>query len=294
MIGGPVTAAPTMIMFWTIFRKKVFLLYMFVCIAGTIIISYAFQFLVFVPNVDAGNPLLRDVRSVSGGRSAVINKQNRHVRIVMEPGGKGIIATCKDELGGQGGIVFDSGFERFLNGSAERYDNQKYISNIAEWLEENSSSPDSNSILIYDTFTRNGLDKEAFSREALALLKGKGYRVRVTDRRETPQVSEEALGQYSQLWVLLGESGPGGYFSEAELQAISRFTGDGRSMLIVAGKRRDGANELAAANQLSSGFGVTFSGFVENKEELPVSVASQFLGRSSEVLGRILKLVHKA
>ena len=294
MIGGPVTAMPTMIMFWTIFRKKVFFLYMFICIAGTIIISYAFQFLVFVPNVDVGNPLLRDVRSISGGSSAVIDKQNRHVRVVMEPGGKSMIATYNNDLEGQGGIVFDSGFERFLNGSADRYDNQKYITNVAEWLEENSSSPDKNSILIYDTFTRSGLDKETFSRNALAALEGKGLRVRITDRRETPEVNEQALRRYSQLWVLLGESGSGRYFSGAELQAISRFTGDGRSMLIVAGKHRDGANDLAAANQLSSGYGVTFSGFVENKDELPVSTASQFLNRASEALGRILKLVHKA
>ncbi len=43
LIGGPVTAVPTMIMLWSIFKKKVFFLYMFICIAGTIMLAYSFQ-----------------------------------------------------------------------------------------------------------------------------------------------------------------------------------------------------------------------------------------------------------
>jgi uncharacterized membrane protein YraQ (UPF0718 family) len=57
LIGGPVTAVPTMIMFWTIFRKRVFFLYMSICLVGTLLIAFAFQFLVFVPFTDMGNPL---------------------------------------------------------------------------------------------------------------------------------------------------------------------------------------------------------------------------------------------
>ena len=294
MIGGPVTAMPTMIMFWTIFKKRVFFLYMFVCIVGTIIIAYAFQFLVFVPYVDTGNPLLKNVRSVSGGSSSIINKQNKHVRIVMDPGGKNIIATYNNDLEGQGGIVFDSGFERFLNDSSDKYDNLQYINNIATWLEENNNSSVKKSILIYDTFYKSGLDKNAFSKNVLALLKKNGFEVRITDRHETPEVRERLLGGYSQLWIFFGEADSGRYLSDAELETISRFTGDGKSMLIVGGKHQDGTNDLTAANQLSSRYGVIFSGFVENKEELPATTASYFLNRMSGTLGRILKFVHKA
>ncbi|GBE06825.1 hypothetical protein BMS3Abin10_02482 [bacterium BMS3Abin10] len=74
LIGGPVTAIPTMTMLWAIFRKKVFFLYMFISIAGTIILAYSFQFLVFVPYVDTDNPLLTGVRSLSGGNAAIITK----------------------------------------------------------------------------------------------------------------------------------------------------------------------------------------------------------------------------
>jgi uncharacterized membrane protein YraQ (UPF0718 family) len=294
MIGGPVTAMPTMIMFWTIFKKRVFFLYMFLCIVGTIIIAYAFQFLVFVPYVDTGNPLLKNVRSISGGSSSIINKQNKDVHIVMDPGGKNIIATYNNDLERQGGIVFDSGFERFLNSSADKYDNRQYINNIATWLEENNNSSVKRSILIYDTFYKSGLDKNTFSKNVLVLLKKKGFKVRITDRHETPEVSERLLGGYGQLWIFFEESDSGRYLSDAELETILRFTGDGKSMLIVAGNPRDGTNDLSAANQLSSRYGVIFSGFVENKEKLPASTASYFLNRMSATLGRILKFVHKA
>ncbi|HAM49450.1 MAG TPA: permease [Nitrospiraceae bacterium] len=294
MIGGPVTAIPTMVMFWTVFKKRVFFLYMFVCVVGTILISYTFQFLVFVPDVDTGNPLLRDVKSVSGGASSVINKQNKQVRIVMDPGGKAIIATYTNDLEGQGGIVFDSSFARFLNGSADMYDNRMYITNVAGWLEENSDAPEKKSILIYDTFLKSGVDKSSLSRNAVASLESKGFRVTITDRQETPEVSERLLRGYRQLWIFFGESGSGQHLSDAELQSISKFTADGKSMLIVAGKQLDGTGDFFAANQLSSRYGVLFSGYVENKKELPGSTASYFFTRASGTLGRILKFVHKA
>ncbi len=294
LIGGPVTAIPTMVMFWSIFKKRVFFLYMFVCIVGTILVSYAFQVLVFVPNVDVGNPLLRGVGSISGGGTSVISKQDQHVRIVMDPDGKGMIATYDNNIEGQGGIVFDSGFERYLNGHSERYDNLKYISNIAGWLEENSNSPVKNNILIYDTFSGSGASKENFSMNALAVLEGKGFRVRITDRRETQEISDGTLKQYSQLWVLSGESCQGRCFSASELKAIARFTAGGRSMLIAAGKQRDDANNQSIANQVSAAYGVRFSGSVEHAEELPATTSPYFLNRTSGILGRILKLVHKA
>jgi len=293
LIGGPVTAIPTMVMFWTIFRKRVFFLYLFVCLVGTIIIAYAFQLLVFVPNVDTGNPLLSDVKSVSGGSSSIINKQNKQVRIVMDPGEKSVIATYTNDMEGQGNIVFDAGFGRFLNGSADKYDNRKYIKNIAEWLEQQSESSEKKSILIYDTFFKAGVGKASLSRSSFASLEEKGFRVTITDRQETPELSDRLLGKYSQLWIFFGESSSGPYLSVAELETVSRFIGNGKGMLIVAGKQRDADADLSAANQLSSRYGVVFSGFTENKEEVPASTAAYFLHRASGTLERILKFVHK-
>ena len=293
MIAGPVTAMPTMVMFWTIFRKKAFFLYMFVCLAGTIIISYAFQFLVFVPHADTGNALLKNVGSLSGGSSSVILKQGNHVRIVMDPDGKGLIATYNNALEGQGGIVFDAGFERYLKATADKYDNRQYIRNVAEWLEQNNSST-ARTVLIYDISGNVGLDRNLFGNNVASVLEEQGFKVRITDRQETTVVSERLLREFSQVWFFFGDSGPGDLFSKVELTDISRFTGEGRSMLIVAGKQRDGDNSLIVANQVSSRYGVTYSGFVDHKEELPAGTASYILNRGSAVIGRILKLVHKA
>lgn len=294
MIGGPVTAMPAMIMFWAVFKKRVFFLYMAVCIAGTVIIAYAFQFLVFVPYADIGNPLLRHVSSLSGENSSVIEKQDKHVRVVMDPDGKAMIATYTNDIEGHGGIVFDSGHGRLLNESADKFDNREYISNIADWLEKNNTSPESRRIFIYNLFDKTGPDKNSFSADALAMLQKKGFAVTITDRQETPEVSEALLGEYSQIWLFFSVSGPTPYFSDPELETISRFIDEGKSMLIVAGIQKDSSGDMSAANQVSSRYGVVFSGSVTHDEELQAAPGSYFLTKASGILGRILKFVNKA
>lgn len=43
LIGGPVTAIPVMAVFFTMFKKRVILYYLFVCISGTMIVSLVYQ-----------------------------------------------------------------------------------------------------------------------------------------------------------------------------------------------------------------------------------------------------------
>ena len=292
LIGGPVTALPTMIMFWTIFKKRVFFLYMLVCLAGTIMIAYGFQQFVFTPYVDTGNPILNGVRSISGGSSAVIAKanNNRQVRVVMDPGGKGIIATYTNSVEGQGGIVFDSGSERFIGSSADRYDNRRYVRNIAAWLEENNVSASGENILIYDAADVDGEARNVVSQSTVKSLENSdGFNVKLTDRKLYPEITQALLEQYSQLWVIFGESGPGNRLSDSELEIISGFSDEGKSILIVAGKHQAGMNDLSAANSLASRFGVTFEGFVENRDELQVSSSFHVLNRMSEGLERFYR-----
>jgi uncharacterized protein len=281
-------------MFWTIFKKRVFFLYMFICLAGTLLISYTFQYLVFVPYADMGNPLLKNVASLSGGESPIITKKDPHVRVVLDPDGKAIIATYTNDLEGQGAIVFDAGSEKFLRGKTEGLDNQQYVGNVASWLEENNTSQAKADILIYETLADNVQDGSAFSSGAVTLLQRKGFKVRVTDRRETPELSEDLLRQYSQLWVFPGGSGPGEKLRASELEAISRFHADGKGMLILAGKDQGSSGEMLPVNQISGGYGVYFSGLVRNARELHTSTASYFFNRTAAVIGRILKIVHKA
>jgi len=289
LIGGPVTALPTMIMFWTIFKKRVFFLYMLVCIAGTIMIAYGFQHFVFTPYVDTGNPVLKGVRSVSGGPSAVITKahNDRHVRIVMDPGGKGMIATYTNSVDGQGGVVFDSGSERFLGRSADRYDNIRYMRNVAAWLEEYNVSESTKRILIYDTGSGQGFSH----RNAESLENSGSFKVKLTDRKVNPEITQALLEQYSQLWVMFAESGPDNSLSDSELDTITRFSDEGKSILIVSGTHRDGINDLTAANSLASRFGVRFEGHVKNSDEIQVSSSFHALSGISEGLERFYRAI---
>jgi len=43
LIGGPVTAIPVMAVFLTMFKKRVFFYYLFICISGTMIVSLVYQ-----------------------------------------------------------------------------------------------------------------------------------------------------------------------------------------------------------------------------------------------------------
>lgn len=43
LIGGPVTAIPVMAVFFTMFKKRVFFYYLFVCVSGTMIVSLIYQ-----------------------------------------------------------------------------------------------------------------------------------------------------------------------------------------------------------------------------------------------------------
>jgi hypothetical protein len=289
MIGGPVTAVPTMVMFWTIFKKRVFMLYMAICIVGTIAISFVFQGLVFVTGVDSGNPLLKGVASVSGGSSYALRKESQDVRIVMDPGGKNIVATYRNDLDGSGGIVFDAVPARFRAADAGRYGNRRYAANIAGWLDQNSISPVQGKILVYDLSAATG----PLHADILTTLRQKGFTVEETGRVKSPEIAASLLQGYNQLWLFFGDNvrEP---LTDRELATVAGFVGDGKSMLVVPGSYRPGAEAPAAVNRLTSRFGVLVAGHAENRNEIQTTVASQLFHRASELLGRLLKLVHKA
>jgi uncharacterized membrane protein YraQ (UPF0718 family) len=45
LVGGPVTAIPAMAVFLSLFKKRVFMLYITLCVTGTLIVSYLYEFL---------------------------------------------------------------------------------------------------------------------------------------------------------------------------------------------------------------------------------------------------------
>jgi len=285
MIGGPVTAMPTMVMFWTIFKKRVFVLYMFVCLAGTLLITYGMQALFFVPGVDTGNALLKGVGSLSGGNSAVISKSGEDVRVVMDPAGKPLIATYSKNLGTEGAVVFDAGLSRFVSGNTGRHDNEKYIRNISGWLEENSSTKQKGSILAYDLSAgHNGISGENLK----TIAASDDRKFSFTDRKDTPLISEALLEKHSQVWLFFGE---GKTLAESEIKALASYSKLGGALLIASGEQSPHFDDL---NRISSGYGVKFHDSAKQGEEIPVAVASPLLYKAAEFIGRALKLTHKA
>ena len=297
LIGGPVTAMPTMIMFWAVFKKRVFALYMFICVVGTIIIAYSFQALIFTPYVDTGNALLRGVGSVSGGRAAIIDKgpEAEHVKIVMDPQQKSLLATYYNPNAGIGGVVFDAGGAKFMEDEAGKFDNEKYIRNAAAWIEDQSfSMSSSRKILVYILSNEPGKPHNSFSSKVLdSLMKKDDFSVSVTSRRETPEISEDLLLQYSQIWIFSGmDKSSGTFLSDNEVEIITQINQFGSGLLIGIGQQGDSAEGLADINRLAKEFGVTFSGSVENSDELRVSKFVDTFRIVPEIMGKWYKLIN--
>ncbi|MBI5442016.1 MAG: permease [Deltaproteobacteria bacterium] len=293
MIGGPVTAMPTMVLFWTIFKKRVFSLYLAVCVVGSILIAFAFQALVFVPGVDTGNSLLARVGSLSGGPASVLRKGRHEVRIALEPQAGSLLATYENSVEGHGGVVFDAGLGRLLGAGRGSYDDRGYIGNVAAWLAENTGAAEPRRILVYDT------SREAeLHREALGLLSNdlrrQGFEVAVTDRAETPEVSDRLLAEQGQLWIVFGGGDPKRPLGNDERERIWRFVEDGRGMMIVSGPAPEGAHAPPAPTPPPPPNGVAFSGGVEHAPRLQVTRWPTLFEGSSAWLGRALKLVNKA
>ncbi|WP_298268770.1 permease [Geobacter sp.] len=293
MIGGPVTAVPTMVLFWTFFKKRVFFLYMFVCFAGTLLIAYFFKFAVFVPGVDLGNPLLTGVGSLSGGPAAVIAKHDPNVRMVLDPDGRGDVATFTNDIDGLGGVVFDASPGRFTAAGAGEHDNATYIGNIARWLGDNSMSEKKRSILVYNLTGEAAGSSSLLGPKVLAGLGRNGFSVKSVGRKELPRLTAGVVVGYGQLWLFTGSAG-GERLSDAELKLIADYNAGGGAALVVPSLLPSAGGGLQEANRLASRFGVSFSGPVESGPEVPVSVGSHFFTRSSRLIGRVLKLVRKA
>jgi hypothetical protein len=45
LIGGPVTALPVMGVFFSLFKKRIFNLYLFICLSGSLIVVYVYNFI---------------------------------------------------------------------------------------------------------------------------------------------------------------------------------------------------------------------------------------------------------
>jgi hypothetical protein len=85
----------------------------------------------------------------------------------------------------------------------------------------------------------------------------------------------------------------GTFLSENELEIITEFTQSGRGLLIGVGQQGDSAEGLVGINRLAQKFGVTFSGSVEDPDELQVSKFVGISERVTEFLGKYYLMLAK-
>jgi hypothetical protein len=238
--------------------------------------------------VDTGNALLKGVSALGGGKAAIIRKQGENVRVVLDPADKPLVATYNNLLGTEGGVVFDAGMARFQTDLTGRLNNRKYVENIADWLEQSSSATAKGSILIYDLSTG---DNPLLAKAPLSALGSADRKLVLATRASMPALSPALLAKQSQVWLFFP---PGATLGEKELKAVTDFNRSGGALLLVSGGESTGDRDLAGINRLSSGFGVNFYGQATQGEEIPVAVAAPLFYRASEMLGKLLKLTHKA
>ncbi len=274
LIGGPVTAIPAMTLLWAMFKKRVFVLYMGISILGTILLAYSFNAFIFVPHTDVSNPVLSGVGTIYGGASSVMEKSNQYVHIAADPKGKPIIATYHDLEGGSG-IVFDASLERFSSKSIDVEDNAIYIKNIANWLEENSFTGAAKSILVYNSYAKQGYKTEEFREYLQKILNDTEYKVSITDRAETPLFTAKLLKKYNQLWLFSGEA-KSSSFSKDEIESMLDFRDNGGGLLIVSGPKTDKSDFTSDANQLANNFGINYSGTLDTPEIIHISITGKF------------------
>jgi len=305
LIGGPVTAIPAMTLLWSMFKKRVFFLYMGISILGTIFFAYTFGNLLFISHVDINSPVLARVSAVTGGESAIIYKispdsssekektgtdeeeMENNIRVAVDPDRKPIIACYEDSEGGSG-IVFDGSWNRFRNGALHMKGNRQYIRNIARWLTQTSTHPENNRILIYNTYVNQGLDNSSFQQGLESILtENREFQVSFLARKDLPRLSKSTLDSYGQLWILSGQQG--GFtsensrpFSDQELRDIHAFRDEGNGLLIVAGPQDSSSGDWTmAANQVAENYGVRFASAANFQDRIPISIFTHLSNKIS-------------
>jgi len=84
----------------------------------------------------------------------------------------------------------------------------------------------------------------------------------------------------------------GTFLSDNEVEIITQINQFGSGLLIGIGQQGDSAEGLADINRLAKEFGVTFSGSVENSDELRVSKFVDTFRIVPEIMGKWYKLIN--
>ncbi|UCG70146.1 MAG: PQQ-binding-like beta-propeller repeat protein [Thermoplasmata archaeon] len=119
-------------------------------------------------------------------------------------------------------------------------------------------------ILVYVTRTFGAYNRTFFNEDLPRILEEEGFDPLISGPDHIEDITSDILENYDQLWILSTNFSSHGIFSTSEIDAILDFQANGGGVLVMADHVGGGLNFAADANQVSTNFGVTFSGFVNH------------------------------
>ena len=136
-----------------------------------------------------------------------------------------------------------------------------------------SNSNSKGNILIYATwspYASNGYTKASYT-DLADILSDYGYSVTLTDRSETPIITDSLLSGYTELWISNSEYDWYGFFTSPEISAILNFREMGNGLMLNADHSDPhGGGFVHTVNQVAIPLGVTFYGWA-NHGSSPIS-----------------------
>jgi hypothetical protein len=126
------------------------------------------------------------------------------------------------------------------------------------------------------------------------MLRKEQYSVTLSDRSSVQPLTDKHLGNTGQLWLFFSDPSGNRQLTVNEAKLVSSFNERGGGMLVAVGNRQGDVPVEASVNTLASRYGIQFFGSAENEPRITVGMMSQLFSPASELLGRFLKIVHKA
>jgi hypothetical protein len=131
------------------------------------------------------------------------------------------------------------------------------------WI-PNSTTITGTDILVYVTQDIGAYNRTYFDEELPQVLTAEGFSVTISGLDQITELTPSILANYDQLWIMSTNFTSTGVFSPSEIDAIVSFQENGSGLLIMTDHTFGGASCATDANQISSNYGVTFSGIVDH------------------------------
>jgi outer membrane protein assembly factor BamB len=119
-------------------------------------------------------------------------------------------------------------------------------------------------ILVYATRTFGVYNHTFFDEDLPRVLIEEGFNPVISGPDHIDELISDILADYDQLWILSTNFSFRGIFSQSEIDSILGFQTEGGGVLIMADHVNRDLDMAVDANQISTNYGVTFSGIVDH------------------------------